>query len=66
MSTGSPPHQRLGPPVAVLVHLAAVDDPYRGIVEGWRGDRVKVMWSSAGGLKHGGWLPASSVTRVDG
>jgi hypothetical protein len=59
----SAPYRRCEPPVAVVVHVDGHD--YPGRVEGWRGDRVKVEWSSGVGLKHTGWVPASTVTRVD-
>jgi hypothetical protein len=63
MAADSPPYHRCDPPVPVLVHVGGQDLP--GIVEGWRGDRVKVEWNAGVGLKHSGWLPASSVTRTE-
>ena len=60
-----PSYRRLDPPVAVLVTLPGVDEPYPGVGEGWRGDQVKVSWSSRVGLKHTGFLPASCVRGVE-
>ena len=63
MAADTPTYHRCDPPVPVVVHVGGQDFP--GIVEGWRGDRVKVEWNAGVGLKHAGWVPASSVTRIE-
>ena len=60
-----PPYRRLNPPVPVLVTVPGVDEPYPGIAEGWRGDMVKVWWSSGVGLRHTGFVAASCVQRLE-
>jgi hypothetical protein len=58
------PYRRCDPPVPVVVTVPGVDDPFPGFAEGWRGDMVKVNWTSGTGLTHTGFIPAAQVTRI--